>query len=249
MYDPTELCTATQAHVCRGKLRKYYRVARGGRWYGGIATADCCGCQLRCIFCWSGKPRDHPEAVGKFYSPQDIFYAITNCAKKCNYHQLRISGNEPTLAKEHLLDILELVDRTSYSFILETNGLLIDKGYAQSLRKFQNLHVRVSVKGSNPEEFTRLTLAKPEFFHRQVIALRNLHEAGVSCHAAVMLSMTPKQNLQKFKMELKNISAALADDLEEEYIFLYPHVVKRLKQHGLKPLIAYTSDGIPQELI
>jgi len=249
MYDPIEICKTTQAQVCREKLRKYYRIARGGKWYGGIATADCCGCQLRCIFCWSGKPRDHPEAVGKFYSPQDVFQALIHCAKKCKYRQLRISGNEPTLAKEHLLEILELVDQTSYSFILETNGLLIDKDYAESLKKFRNLHVRVSIKGSNPEEFALLTLAKPEYFHYQVNALRHLYGAGVSCHPAVMLSMTPEQNLQKFKMELKGISATLADDLEEEYIFLYPHVVKRLRKHKLKPLIAYSPDGIPEELI
>ena len=100
MYDPTEICKATQAQVCRGNLRKYYRIARGGKWYGGIATSDCCGCQLRCIFCWSGKPRDHPEAVGKFYTPQAVFHALARCAKKHKYRKLRISGNEPTLAKE-----------------------------------------------------------------------------------------------------------------------------------------------------
>jgi uncharacterized Fe-S cluster-containing radical SAM superfamily protein len=25
--------------------------SEGGRWYGGIATADCVGCNLRCVFC------------------------------------------------------------------------------------------------------------------------------------------------------------------------------------------------------
>jgi uncharacterized Fe-S cluster-containing radical SAM superfamily protein len=249
VYDPIEICKETQAKVCRGNLRKYYRIARGGRWYGGIATADCCGCQLRCVFCWSGKPRDHPESVGKFYSAQDVVRALTQCAKKHGYEQLRISGNEPTLAKEHLLEVLELVDQTSYSFILETNGLLVDEEYARVLGNVRNLHVRVSIKGSNPEEFALLTLARPEYFHYQIDALRHLREAGVSCHAAAMLSITPRQNFEKFKTELSRISAALANDLEEEYIFLYPHVVKRLRQHGLKPLVAYRPNGIPEELV
>jgi hypothetical protein len=37
--------------------------------------------------------------------------------------------------------------------------------------------------------------------------------------------------------------------IEEEYIFLYPHVVKKLKQKGLKPLLAFSPNNIPQEFI
>ncbi|MCD6386607.1 radical SAM protein [Candidatus Sumerlaeota bacterium] len=249
MYDPFEFCKKVQAQVCRDNLRKYYRIARAGKWYGGIATADCCGCQLRCVFCWSGKPRDNPGAIGSFYRPQDVFKALVRCAKKHKYHQLRISGNEPTLHREHLISILRLVEQTSFTFILETNGLLIDREYARSLKPFRNLHVRVSIKGSTPEEFTTLTGAKPEFFYYQLDALKHLYEASVSCHPAVMLSITPPQNLERLKQELKSISTTLADEIEEEYIFLYPHVIQRLKQHGIEPLVAYSPEGIPTELI
>jgi len=41
MYDPVKLAEETEKIVVRdGYLRKYYRVSRPGRWYGGIATAD-----------------------------------------------------------------------------------------------------------------------------------------------------------------------------------------------------------------
>ncbi|RLF22604.1 MAG: molybdenum cofactor biosynthesis protein MoaA, partial [Thermoprotei archaeon] len=59
-FDALKLSEAIEKIVVRGVERKYYRLVRGGRWYGGIATADCCGCNLRCVFCWSGAPRDHP---------------------------------------------------------------------------------------------------------------------------------------------------------------------------------------------
>ena len=40
LYDPVKLAKDLEKIVCKGLERKYYRVARGGRWYGGIATAD-----------------------------------------------------------------------------------------------------------------------------------------------------------------------------------------------------------------
>ncbi|MEM4889814.1 MAG: molybdenum cofactor biosynthesis protein MoaA, partial [Thermosphaera sp.] len=54
--DPFKLTTIAEKQVTRlrnGVLeRRYYRF-RGGRWYGGIATGDVVGCNLRCKFCWS----------------------------------------------------------------------------------------------------------------------------------------------------------------------------------------------------
>ena len=50
------------------------------------------------------------------------------------YNQLRISGNEPTIARDHLIRVLELIPK-NLLFILETNGILIgaDETYAQDL--------------------------------------------------------------------------------------------------------------------
>ncbi len=249
IYDPIILAKQTEALVIRGRARRYYRLARGGRWYGGIATADCCGCPLRCSFCWSGKPRDHPDKVGKFYQPEEVFQALSSCARRNGYRQLRLSGNEPTLGKEHLLSLLHLVDESPFHFILETSGVLIDEEYARELAGFRNLHVRVSLKGTNPGEFSLLTGAPEENFSRQLGALKNLTEAGVSCHPAVMLSFSPKDNFPGLKDELRKISPNLLEEIEEEYLISYPHVKERLIERGLNPLIAYGPDGIPRELI
>ena len=40
MYDPIELADQTKKLVVDGDARKYYRLTRPGRWYGGIATFD-----------------------------------------------------------------------------------------------------------------------------------------------------------------------------------------------------------------
>ncbi|MEM4699875.1 MAG: radical SAM protein [Candidatus Nezhaarchaeales archaeon] len=238
--------------MVRGAQRKYYRVARGGRWYGGIATADCVGCQLKCVFCWSNVPRDDPANVGRFYTPEQVFRALDAVASRRGYRQLRVSGNEPTLGREHLLSLLELVEESGrYLFILETNGILIghDPSYAKELSKFSRVHVRVSLKGAGPEEFSRLTGAVPDGFWLQLRALEALVDHGVPCHPAVMLSFSSRESVEELRSRLRSISPELSEELEEEYVFLYPHVAERLRRAGLKPRVAYSPSEIPEDLI
>jgi uncharacterized Fe-S cluster-containing radical SAM superfamily protein len=247
-YNPKKLADSIEKVVVKDKLRKYYRF-RPGQWYGGIATSDCVGCNLKCIFCWGSKPRDNPEKIGKFYSPEHVFENLISCAKKFGYSQLRVSGNEPTIGKAHLLNLLELIEQTNYNFILETNGILIDKAYAHQLAEFKRLHVRVSLKGTNEQEFTRLTGAEPEGFELQLKALKNLVDANVDCHSAVMLSFSSKENFKKLLNRLEEIDKSLKDNVEEEYVFLYPHVIKQLRAANVKPIIAYSPSEIPSKLI
>jgi uncharacterized Fe-S cluster-containing radical SAM superfamily protein len=252
LLDPIEYAERLKRIVVRGVERKYYRVARGGRWYGGIATADCVGCQLKCAFCWSNAPRDNPAGVGRFYTPEEVFKALDEVASRRGYRQLRVSGNEPTLSREHLLSLLSLVEEAKrYTFILETNGLLIghDPSYAKDLSRYSCIHVRVSLKGTCPEEFSRLTGALPEGFKLQLKALEALVAEGVPCHPAVMLSFSPEGSLEELRRRLRLIDPSLEEGVEEEYVFLYPHVVERLRGAGLKPRVAYSPKEIPEELV
>mgnify|MGYP000392008765 CR=1 FL=1 len=251
-YDPIELTKAIEKIVVRNYERKYYRVARGGRWYGGIATADCVGCNLRCVFCWSANVRDNPRRIGRFYEPEFIFMKLDQVARKRGYRQLRISGNEPTIGRKHLLRLLDLVERRGkYLFILETNGILIgyDKSYARDLSKYTCIHVRVSLKGTTPEEFSLLTGAKPEAFYYQLNALKNLLDYGVECHPAVMLSFSSKEGKEWLLSKLLEIDRVLVEEFEEEYVFEYPHVMERLRKAGLKPKISFHPHRIPEEYI
>lgn len=230
MFDPIELSKATEKVVCKNNLRKYYRFRSAG-FYGGIATADCVGCNLRCIFCWAWNVVNNPTKIGDFYSPEEIAEKLTSIAKKKGFSQVRISGNEPTISKKHLLSVLKLIP-SSLHFILETNGILIgyDKNYAKELAKFPNLHVRVSLKGSNEEEFTRLTGANAESFDLQLNALRNLINASVSCHAALI--EIAKADLRGLKAKLKAIDTKL-EDIEIEPLIAYPAVKVRLAKARL----------------
>ena len=233
MYDPLELATETASIVCDESRRKYYRF-RAAQFYGGIATADCVGCCLRCVFCWSWRVVNEPRGSGRFYTPQQVVDNLVSIARKNDFDQVRISGNEPTLGRDHLVQVIALVP-TDLLFILETNGILLghDREYAAALAQFPHVRVRVSLKGSTAEEFTRLTGAEPEAFELQLAALRNLVTAGADVSAAVMGSFSEGRSLRALRDQLAKVSPLLAD-LELEEVALYGDAERRLASAGLR---------------
>jgi uncharacterized Fe-S cluster-containing radical SAM superfamily protein len=233
LYDPIELAEKMREVVGSGEKRKYYRF-RPAPFYRGIATADCVGCCLRCLFCWSWHIIVQPEKVGRLYSPEEVARNLVSIARKKGFQQVRISGNEPTLNRTHLLKVLQLIPKEIY-FILETNGILIghDPSYAKDLSLFPNLSVRVSLKGAWPDDFTRLTGAKPEGFDLQLKALENLVEAGVDSFPAVMANFSSHEETKKLRQRLRAIRPDFAD-FEEEELILYPFVEENIRKAGLK---------------
>lgn len=217
MIDPLEFAKKMERTVCEGNGRMYYRFRRT-RFYGGCATADCVGCNLRCAYCWSQQQVWNPKKSYKFYSPEMVADELVRLRQSV----LRISGGEPTLCKDHLLKVLERIPN-SLLFILETNGILLDKEYIKELRRFKNLHVRVSLKGVDPSSFEQITGASGDYFHRQLDSLRLLKEAGISHGAALIFELFSSEQIEHLGIA----------DLENESLIKYPFVVSSLKKRGI----------------
>ncbi len=256
-YNPFELGDYVKGAVTRDvsgiEMRRYYRF-RGGRWYGGVATGDVVGCNLRCKFCWSWR-YSHYTDKGFFYTPQQVFETLTDIASSKGYRYVRLSGGEPTISWNHLIQLLKLFSQTNYKFILETNGLLIGRynEYAKQLTNYNNIIIRISFKGTSAEEFTTLTGAKSEYFEYQFKALENLLAYGMrpgeDFYPAIMLSFTTDENYAMFRKRLAKIHPILTQTIDEEYVILYPHVVEILNKNKIKPRVAFTPNNIPQYMI
>jgi uncharacterized Fe-S cluster-containing radical SAM superfamily protein len=187
-FDQLDLAKEAQRHVCRKSdaARKYTSFYVAGV-YGGIATAYALGCSLRCIFCWSDS-RDH-QIGGRvsFYSPNEVLQELWRAARKRGVQKARISGAEPTLCKAHLLELLPLVEESSFeSFILETNGTMFgaDSDYAQEVAQYAKVHIRVGLKAGSPAGYQRRTGALGTdytlpFCDRYPSTQRRLEAAGV----------------------------------------------------------------------
>ena len=231
MYDPIEVTKKTEELVVHGTSKKYYRFRPTG-FYGGIATADTVGCNLRCKFCWSGASVWDAQHTGKFYSPEEVVTELHRIAGKKGYHQVRISGGEPTIGKQHLLDLLHGINN-KYTFILETNGVLLgyDHLYVEELSTFENLHVRDCLKGADVEEFSLFTGANKGFEY-QLKSLEYLRDTHISFNIAVVsVNAEKKQRLFQLLKEM-NLEKVM---IEEEEITLYPMVRARLQKEQLLP--------------
>jgi len=256
-YDAVERHLAIEKLVTRknpsgNQERKYYRV-RPARWYGGIVTADCTGCGLLCKFCWvADEVMFHPATMGKFYTPERMAESLVALAEKKGLTQLRVSGGEPTIGKPHLLELLHQLQGHHYKFILETNGIPLgaDEDYAKDLSKYRYfVHVRVSLKGCNDQEFALLTGAKQEGFELQLKALQNLVRAGVGSHPSVMSSFSSKNSLKTLVKRLRKIDPKLAGEMEIEELILYSHVVRRLNKYNLTYHVAHAPNRVPPDQI
>ena len=252
-FNPLELARETERIVTRegpdGLERKYtgfYSVPV----YRGIATGYAAGCCLRCIYCWSNWSRDFPEKFGKLYSPREVAKKLLEAARRGivyseywrkripKVNKLRLSGCEPTLGKEHLLSVLEHVEKSNYPFYLETNGILfgVDRDYVKRLSRFSRfIYVRVSFKAATPEGFRQRTGAIGKYYELPFKALKYLLDEGIFARAAAMTdpSVMPREERELLIKRLEEIdpSANYSKTLEEEHIDAYDTTIKRLKAY------------------
>lgn len=218
--------------VCEGNKRKYYRF-RADRFYGGIATADCMGCNMDCAFCWSYRTRLHPERFGKFYTPEEVAGRLAQIAHEHDFRAVRISGNEPTICKDHLLEVIKTVERLDprLIFVLETNGVKLgeDATYVDELAECQNVHVRLSFKTGTPENFELITNRPKEWFALQLKAVERLYNRQVSFHVALVADYAHEYLIER----LRSISPKIIERIEHEDVKIYSHIRRRMKERGL----------------
>lgn len=234
-HNPQKLTEQTREIVCSGDRRKYTSFYCTGV-YGGISTGYLVGCNLRCIFCWVSPSREYPEKYGSSYTADEAFRNLTWNARKAGVKKLRVSGGEPTLCKEHLLGLLNLVEGSNYFFVLETNGVLLgsDPGYAQAIAGYSKVYVRVSLKAGTPEGFENRTGAQKEYFKLPYKAIKTLHEAGAYMRVASMSDprIMPAEEREAMIKRIAEIDERLALDLEEEACDPYDMTKVRLANAG-----------------
>lgn len=212
------LTETVEKQTCKNNSKKYYRF-RKTRFYGGCATADCLGCNLRCAYCWAQKKVWHPVKFGKFYTPKEV----SDKLNKMNISLVRVSGGEPTICKEHLLELISLIPKNRL-FILETNGILLDEEYIKDLKQFENIYVRISLKGIDENTFELITGINGTFFQNQLNALKLLRKYDIRHRAALLVDLFTNEQIRSLGIP----------DLEFETLITYSFVMKSLKKRGIK---------------
>jgi uncharacterized Fe-S cluster-containing radical SAM superfamily protein len=219
--------------VARRDARKYTAFYCTGV-YGGISTAYTVGCCLRCVFCWVDFSRDFPEARGEFHTPEQVTGRLIGNARRKRVPRLRMSGGEPTLCKRHLLAVLERIEPTGYSFILESNGIPIaaDEDYPADLARYTCAHIRVSLKAGTAAGFEARTGARGKFWELPFVAIERLLAAGADFHVAAMTDPRLMSQAERAALLARLRRAGYTDWVEEERCDAYRSTVKRLRAAG-----------------
>ncbi len=244
-YDPIKVSKWTEEIVCKyvdGEQWRKYTSFYGAGVYRGIATGAVVGCNLRCFFCWSPLSRDFPERYGTYYSPKEVCENLVKVARKYGFRKARLSCGEPTIGKDHLLKVLEYVERCDYIklFILETNGILmgLDRDYVRDVLKFSKVYVRISLKAGTPEAFTWKTGAVPQAFELPFKTIEYFVEEGAwgRFHVAVMSDprIMSKEERVALLEKLYSIDPKLLRLIEEEVVDPYDTTLFRLKEAGVE---------------
>jgi len=139
-----------------------------------------------------------------------------------NFPLIRVSGGEPTIFKNHLLELLKLIPK-QITFILETNGILLDKECVKELSKFKNLYVRVSLKGVDEQSFESITGAKGIFFQNQLTALELLQRFSIHHRAAILYDLFTDDQIKALRIP----------DIEYETLIRYPFVLENLSKKNI----------------
>ncbi|UCD20795.1 MAG: radical SAM protein [archaeon] len=255
-FDPIALAKETEAKAVDGNKRKY-NIFRAENYYGQIATARGTGCNSRCVFCWINPSRDDPTKYGTFHTPQQVYDKLVEVSSN-EFGRLmlantaRISGCEPTIGKDHLLSLIDLL-KTKYdstptpevgfkqefaSFLLETNGFLLgnDPSFIKALREFGDyVYVRLSFKAGTPEALERKTGVDRKAFELPFLALRQLATYKMNYRIAAMSSdpvLMPQEERRGLLESITNTLGFLPT-IDEEDAHPFGITVKRLKAAGI----------------
>jgi len=146
------------------------------------------GCNLRCKFCWA-ECIYNSEKIEK--KPQEVVEDLLCKLQMLNSDQwisrsrvkpndikcIRITGHEPTLQWDHIIELLNLLDErkefSDFWINIQTNGVLVGKPNSKinvtELKDLENLKIRIEIsfKGVNPKQFEWLTGMPSELFYHQ----------------------------------------------------------------------------------
>lgn len=214
--------------------------------WGETYVSDVVGCNFRCAHCWVNDSslngnlnseflsRKFSELPAQFseHKTQEADAVFDYLQKKSNNKEeivFAFTGGETTLYRGGLQRIAERIKTQDKDIKLgiDTNGWLIaqKQDYLDSFKGFEEVvHFYVSIKGTNPESFSRFTGVKPEYFESPFIALERLLKAGFRAipGGVVLNTLAYEQN-----------PSQVAEVLHNRLTLIHPELPKTLSYHRI----------------
>jgi uncharacterized Fe-S cluster-containing radical SAM superfamily protein len=227
----------------------------GGPWdqYNSLLSGQVAYCNFHCWYCYVPDELLRGGKAQYLTSKEivDRFLQLRNRkGMKCSV--LRITGGEPFLVPELILECLQLIEKAGLAkevFVWSETNLspFLSEGSNQptlvetwlnevgnkleDFAAFDNFALHPCLHGTDESNFHQTTLARDEFFSRLVNAFRTLVQCGIDIYPTISSNASPSDNLEKLFLDLKSIHpslplrfALITDD------FNYPPIDERLSR-------------------
>ena len=145
-------------------------------------------CQCRCVHCGMG---EYARRVGEVLSVRELFSVIDQIVAM-GAVKIVFFGGEP-LCREDTASVIEYAASMGLVTSLDTNGELLTRTMAQSLKAAGLKSVQVSLDSADPDRHEALR-GRPGLFAEARTAIENALEAGLCC---VISTYASKQALRR----------------------------------------------------
>lgn len=149
----------------------------------GISVEISTACNLRCRICHQWKDSKGKQSL----TQQDLRNIIDGIAHHFPEAVLEFSGQEPTVNAKLLFAAMNYAKKQNVKTALSTNGMLIDKKFAERLLECEPHHISVSLDSVTPGVHDYLRNRKGSHT-KAVSAIKNLVAANKARNTAIAIT-------------------------------------------------------------
>ncbi len=212
-----------------------YRLGSDPRKYSKVFTIQLSGCDFDCNYCYVPKQINiaNPE-LGRYFSAKEIvsFFLSAKQKSKEPMNIIRISGGNPTIVPEIIIDIYnEIKNRQLNVYLwidsnLSTSKYLEDLGdEIKNILKQKNVGVVGCFKGTNKNDFAIITGAEEKYYEEQFKTAKWFLNCGTDFYVylpALVYKNNIEEKLNVFIEKLKKLNKNLPLRTEVLEIIDYP---------------------------
>jgi len=178
MHEFRSLVQEVRSQSFDGRRRRYHRFRHSS--HDDAVVADCIGSNLRCAheWGWCEGILDDPDA-GTFFTPEEVIDELVAMAEDHDCSSARITGMEPIMGDEHLIEVARRLNTRGMDLRIDTNGMLLDHAYLGRLTSACDLSIRLSFKGHDPQSFISLADVHGSWFLNQVRAFTACQDSDI----------------------------------------------------------------------
>jgi len=205
------------------------------RKYSRVFTIQVAGCDFDCNYCYVPKQINVANTnLGKFFTAKEIidhFLSAKDKSKK-PMKVVRISGGNPTIIPEIIIDIYNEIKKRNLDVYLWIDTNLSTEKYLENLKddlkdilNQKNVGVAGCFKGTCKEDFSILTGAESKYYAKQFETAKWFLDCGTDFYIylpALVYQNNIEEKLRKFIERLRNLNENLPLRAEVLEILDYP---------------------------